>query len=296
MTQYNIMNHQTLDTAEPRQSCMNNYVVEDGYNTLYLSTLLVALFHSPSVIDRCLLFENNSQKLNGILLQKIIEKNFMNMFRQNISVTSKLLNQIRMCSHVSGWKHTKNIDELLQETDPIAFLVFLLQTIEFYPIEISKHPRENCLLQKDGDTRSRASYGTTQSFVSKCDTSVEKTHCIHLKTIKSSIQESYNDWVTENDITNIPQFVIFQITNLTNIINIDKKIWLFPKNHEYHMIRWIFYSMICYDGTTYQTIINKDNIPYTFYQNSLPCIKKVDGVIKNKYEKIYVIYTKEPLI
>jgi hypothetical protein len=288
MTQLDIMNHQTPDTADPCQSCMNNYVVEDGYNTLYLSTILVALFHTPSVIDRCLLFENNSQKLNGILLQKIIETNFVNMFRHNISITSKLLNQIRVCSHVSGWKNTKNIDELLQESDPISFLIFLLQTIEFYPIEISKCPRENYSISR--------SFGSTGTFTPKRDTDIEKTHCVQLKTIKSSIQESYNEWIYTNDIMNIPQFVMFQITNLTDTINIDKKIWLFPKNHEYHMIRWNFYSMICYDGTTYHTIINKDNKPYLFYQNSLPCIKKVDEVFKNKYEKIYIIYTKEPLI
>lgn len=264
---------------------MNKYVVEDGYNTLYLSTLLVALFHTPSVIDRCLLLENNSQKLNGILMQKIIEKNFVNMFRHSISITSKLLNQIRICSHVSGWKNTKNIDELLQESDPILFLGFLLQTIEFYPIEISKCSRENYSVQ----------HLVLPNAPELCR-DIEKTYYIQLKTIKSSIQESYCEWLCANNIMNIPQFVIFQITNLTETINIDKKIWLFSKSHEYHMMRWNFYSMINYDGNTYQTIINKDNEPYLFCQNSLPCIKKVDEIQKNKYEKIYIIYTKEPLI
>lgn len=273
---------------------MNNYVVEDGYNTLYLSTLLVALFHTPSVIDRCLLLENNSQKLNGILIQKIIEKNFVNMFRRNISITSKLLNQIRMCSHVSGWKNTKNIDELLQESDPILFLDFLLQMIEFYPIEISKYSREKYSAQQLAKQTVQEIH--SNEAIPKRDSLIEKIYCIQLKTIKSSVQESYCEWVKTNDIMNIPQFVIFQINNLTEMINIDKKIWLFPKNHEYHMIHWNFYSMINYNGNTYQTIINKDNKPYLFCQNSLPCIKKVDEVLKNKYEKIYVIYTKEPLI
>lgn len=254
-----------------------NCVIEDGYNTLYLSTLLVSLFHSPSVIDRCLLLENNSQKLSGILLQKIIERNFVNMFRCGISITSKLLNQIRICAYASGWKNSKNIDDLLKEDDPILFLIFIMQTIEYCPLEITNYNHENYL-------------------ISKHDYVIEKKYCIQLTNIKSSVQESYNDWINNNNIINIPQIVIFQINNLTSQLNINKKIWMFPKEHEYHMIRWHFYSIICYNGETYQTIINKNDEPYMFYQNSLPCIKKVDDIQKNKYEKIYIIYTKEPIV
>lgn len=237
-------------------------VIEDGYNTSYISTLLFALFYNPSVIERCLIHENDTHKLNGMLLQKTIETSFIEPLRKKIPIESKSLNKIRTCASVIGWKNSSKIGDLCQEYDPIEFLIFLCHSIHYVPID------------------------TLNGKLYKID--LEQKN-------KSSVQEMYDNTELPKIICSIPQFVIVQISP-TSVININKKIRLFPKEHEYHMLKWDFFSLIYQNNDKYSVVVNNELELNELVINNIPYLKKVDVILKNKFDKIYLIYTKEPIV
>lgn len=258
-----------------------NSIIEDGHNTSYISNALMALFHDSSIIEKCM-FMNNSSNASNILLCKIVENEFINTLRGKSCVTSKNLNHIRICAYIFGWYNTKNINELMCEYDPTKFIIFVLQHSDYIPLEIKTFDGKNEV--------------------------INKAFSIQLFPTEKTLQDMINVWCGDNTLINIPQFVVLKINNLKQQLNINKSIRLFSKEHDCHIIEWIFNSMIIYDGNTYHTIINKslskndmenthlNESLYEFTPNVLPCFKKVGTQMINKFCKITLIYTKEPII
>jgi len=58
-----------------------DFVVENGYNTSYISVILMTLFYEKSLIERYLLIENNN--VIGTYLQKLIKYNFVDAIQNN---------------------------------------------------------------------------------------------------------------------------------------------------------------------------------------------------------------------
>lgn len=259
-----------LSNMELCQSISTNgyFTIEDGYNTSYISTLFIVLFYERSMIERCLLLENNSRTLNGLYLQKLIQTNFIEPLRNNTCITSAMLNEIRLSMYTLGWKISQNIDEMCEEHDSIELLQFLYKLINVVPVETQSNEK----IKHDG-------YIT---FPEICD----------------NVQNSYNKWAVENKITNIPIFIIFKINSISTSFKINKRIKLFSTSHPYHFINWAFHGLFYKNKKHYNTIVEKNNILYTFEQNTIPAIKKLNEPtlhnIQNK--EIFIIYRKEPTI
>lgn len=254
-----------------------DFVIEDGYNTTYISILFMALFYDKTMIERYLLIENNSNNFDGLYLQKLIIYNFIKQIRNNMCVTSQMLNEIRLCAITNGWKKSNNIFEMYAEAEPIDFLCFILKLINFIPLEI---------------------INSSKSAWTKSKNEICYDKYLIYPTVKSNIQDTYDYWACSNQITNIPIFVIFKIDNIKTTFGINKKIVLFHKNHQYHAIKWVFHSLFYKDCNNYKTIINKNSTLLVFDQNEYPNIKQFnEDIIKNIGNKIiYIIYRKEPTI
>lgn len=244
------------------------FIIEDGYNTLYITILFMALFFNKSMIERYILLENDSTDFNGIYLQKIITNNFVKCLRNNSCITSQMLNEIRLCSMSLGWNNTKNLNAF-NEYEPIEYLKFILKTINYVPLEIivnAWNKNEN------------------KYFVSM---DIEKNNY-------KNIKELYNDWAKKNKLINLPVFIVFKIDNLSNSFSINKNISLFSKGHQYGNVRWIFHSMFYDDGV----IMMNENEIVTFGRNTYPHINKFteDDLNKINGKILYIIYRKEPSI
>ena len=50
-----------------------DFAIDNGFCTEYISTLFLALFFEKTMIERCLLLENNSSNRSGSYLQEIIQ-------------------------------------------------------------------------------------------------------------------------------------------------------------------------------------------------------------------------------
>lgn len=251
-----------------------DFVIEDGYNTSYMATLFMALFYSRSMIERYLLLENDNEKFDGLYLQKLIQHNFVDNVRKNLNITSKMLNEIRLCAITNGWMNDGDIFKAFGDAEPIDFLWFMLRLIRFRPMEFEGEK-----------TNTEVDY--------------EKMYVVKSQGGATCIKALYDEWAKNNSISNIPVMVLFQIDNILAEFNINKKITLFPKKHQYHNINWVFHSLFYNDGKSgYKTLMRDNDDLLIFNNNEFPNIKKITSAelsgMANK--KIFIIYHKEPTV
>ena len=246
-------------------------IIEDGYNTSYISILCFVLFFEKSMIERYLLMENFSRSHIGSLLQKIIQINFVEPIRNNICITSRALNEIRLHLFMLGMKKFDNIDEFFIEYSPIELLSFMCKIINFVPIE----------------------YECNGKYMKSCYLEIPE-HDVNMQT-------TYDLWRENNIISNVappPPFIIFKISNIKKKFDITKKIKLFPTNSHYNNIIWSFHGLFYKHKTKYIAITNKNNSLYSFETQKFPCIQPFkETQIKNLQNKdIFIIYHKNPSV
>lgn len=239
-----------------------DFCIEDGYNTDYICVSLLALLFEHSMIERVLLLENNrtDNNLTSTYLQQLIKHNFIEHVRDNISITSEILNEIRLYSHLLGWGKYN----LFNKYEPIDYITFLIKQVGYIPVETNNN----------------------------------KHYVINLESITDNdIQTTYNHWADTNTIINIPVFVIFKI-KLSEQLNLNKKIKLFNEQHQYHMIKWVFHSLFYQNNAEYHTIIHKGNELFKINLNHVPTLTKIEynNISNVKNKDIYIIYRKEPII
>lgn len=243
------------------------FVVEDGYNTSYISALIVGLFYEKSNIERIVLTENSNINGHETYLQKLIKYKFVDNMRNNISVQSNILNEIRNYAYLCGWKITKSIDELMCQHDVIDFLSFLLSIFNVPYLEVNGN---NCQYI----TLDNPNLGT--------------------------LTKMYNNWCNTNIIENIPPFVIFKINrdiSKMEPVDIMSKIKLFNSNHVYCDIKWIFHCAICKNTITNinYCILTINEKLYIWDEKQYPNLSEInlsdqDITYKIKTETYCVVY------
>lgn len=245
------------------------FVIEDGYNTSYMSALFVGLFYEPSCIER-LLFVHSNQTINhNTYLQKLIKLKFVDNIRNDISIPSTTLNEIRNYSYLCGWKITTSINELLNLYDVIDFLEFLLKIFSYPVLEINN---------------------TTNYYIT-----LEHPNC-------TNVTELYNNWCNTNTIKNIPSFVVFKINRdilKKTPIDIMKGIKLFKNDDMLNHLIWSFHCAICKNAknNSYYCILTINNKLYIWdseYCPNLLCYDKLDknNIYKIKTDIVCLIYKK----
>lgn len=245
-----------------------DFVIEMGYNTSYISIILLTLFYERSLIERYILIENNS--IIGTYLQKLIKHNFVDPVQDNTCITQEMINEIRLCSIIFGWKNS-DITTMFQEYEPLNFLSFLTDLIKYKPLEI-----ENLTNVWSNNFSSKKYYDY-----------------IECNYVGDTIQETYNKWTKNNRISNLPIFIIFKIKSIPKPMKINKKIRLFSTEHEYHEIKWVFHSLFFRNQSVYNAILSKNNNPCLFDPTSYPQFKKINDHIDIPDKNICIIYRKE---
>ena len=238
-----------------------NFIIEDGYNTSYISILFTALFYTESMIERCFLIDNNNENLNNVLLQKTITNNFVKRMRNELSITSTMLNEIRLCLLLCGWVK-ENKCKSFCEHDVIDFLIFLLKLLNVPTIKLDQSLSENYIIQ--------------------CST-------------LNDVQLSYNNWAMTHNIINLPIFIIIKINLTSEQFSINKKIKLFNDEHIYSNIKWLFHSALIKCSDNYSVIMYKNDKLLTYSQNNFPCIEpfNIEKIANLNNLILFLIYKKE---
>lgn len=289
------------------------FVVENGYNTCYIDSLLMALFYTPSNIYFSML-DQDPKNMNFLYLQEMIKTNFVEPVRNDISVISDTVNEIRNYSFINGWK-MDTPDELLDQQDVSEYYTFLLQNLNDQTIDVERVTITEGIQSKDD-------FGTTEKlpFITVC---VSEFDC------ETNVKSLLLTWMNDNPVDvlretidnnekvqknikglntyklcNIPQVVPIFInrfhTNTSNKLNtkvdIKRKIKLIPDSD----IRWVIHSVICHTGDTikcghYYAILINNNKWYMFDDMAVPCLAEInmsDSDLINKIQRecVFLFY------
>lgn len=230
---------------------LNNesFVICDGYNTSYISSLLMALFYFPSELDNIL--ENECTDKNKMHLQDIIKIYFVNNVRQHISITEEILNEIRNYSYYCGWSGIMN---LLNLSDINDYYTFIMQSFEI----------------------------KTMEFKNTVD--LHYTIKLKLKNKSHDIHELLYSWLEKNPMKNAPQIITIYLDRSKqkkSMVDIKKYIQPHKYNVDQHFanITWEIKSIVCYENI-YYSLIHNLNKWFLSNEKQIPGIREID--IKNK--------------
>jgi len=272
------------------------FIIEDGYNTSYIDTTVMALFYRPTHLTE-LLFQL-PEKTKFVYLQSIINTHIIEQTRRNSSVDASLINEIRNYSFVCGWKEGCNVTELY---NAIEYLEFLVKGFDFCGIkcdlmEFSKKTHEDIQsikinyitvqVTENNNIKTLLERWTNDNLKK----SVSGTSSYHFTEIPMLIPIYLNRYIDGNQINNYK-------------IDIKKKIRF--NNKGQHDISWVIHSIICFSNTGnghYYCIINMDNNEwFLFNDNKIPSLVKIsitddDIANKIKQECVVVLYRLDDML
>jgi uncharacterized UBP type Zn finger protein len=273
----------------------NAFIVENGINTCYIDSLLMALFYKNSFIAQNLLSYDPSDSIY-IYLQELIREHFVEKVKRNISVLGEDINIIRNFANACGWRKE---DDLFDQQDVNEFYTFLMNAFNGTLIEIQRESITEGLSNKDD-------YGKVEKipFIS-----LQVHESESLTSVKSLLDKWFSDnysvvereVIDENGlkkkinvnvlnlyrIVNIPLFVGLSINRFNNDgvriqtkVDIQKKIKLLKDMGSYDDTKWEIQSVICHRGETiksghYYALINNNDKWYIFDDLTVPSLKEV---------------------
>lgn len=298
---------------------MNNHrdekiiIVENGFNTCYIDSLLMALFYTPSNIYNNML-ENDPANNDFLYLQEMIKCNFIEPIRKEISVSSDTINEIRNYSFVNGWKLNEP-SELPEQQDVTEYYTFLLENLSNQLIQIERTTITEGISTKDDEGKIENIPFITVN-VGEFDYETNIKNLIDKWLNDNPVDLRRETFENNNKVTkDIKGLNIYKICNIPNIvpiyinrfalngsnklltkIDINKKIKLINGSD----IRWIIHSVICHTGNTmkeghYYTILINSNKWLMFDDMSVPSLKEIDMsntqlIDRIKSECVFLIY------
>jgi hypothetical protein len=255
---------------------MHNYIIEDGFNTSYIDSLLMALFYTPSIIEKIFLIDN-PKKTDNIYLQEIIKNKFLEPIRDGKSILSDTINEMRNNIFIYGWL---DYDTICDNQDVINFYTFISELL-ISPIKIQYN-------KYNEDTY----YIDITKIINNNEmiiNNIDNNEMI-------SIKDCYNNWLdNEIRIINIPPILPFYINRNNNKIkiNIQKRIKLDPTDNSYSL-DWIFHSAICLKDCHYYTLMQNCGKWFLYDNQFIPCIKEIKmndkEIINMIMEEVVIVF------
>ncbi len=263
-------------------------VIENGYNTCYIDSLLISLFYKNNTSIYSIL-DNEPKIPEAYYLQELIKVKFVDQIKKNYCIYSQSMNEIRNYSIICGYIANGNIDEQQNCIDYYNFFsdLFNIQPIEFEIFQID------------------------DNIISK-DTNKIKLNYISLDLNRDNdIRNLFINWLNLNIIikntntiqcyklVNIPQLLVFSINRKNNAkLDIMNKIKFFNINDSSQSyIKWKIHAIICKVSDHYYSVININKKEWLLFDDYLiPSFKKInldDDDIKEKItsECVILIYS-----
>ncbi len=288
-------------------------VVENGFNTCYIDSLLMGLFYTPSVIFNNML-ENDPTNPDFLYLQEMIKTNFIEQVRKDISISSDIVNEIRNYSFINGWKINEP-HELSEQQDITEYYTFLSENLNNQLIHIERYTiTEGIESKNDVGEIEKIPFITLSTNEFEYETNIKNLLKIWLNdnpiditrdTIENNIRITKNiKGLNVYKICNVPCIVPLFINRFTRVdglklltkIDINKKIKLIDNSN----FKWMVHSVICHSGDTlksghYYTILINNTNWYMFDDMSVPSLKEIDMsdnqlIDKIKRECVFIIY------
>lgn len=269
-------------------------IIENGYKTSYIDSLLIALFYKNSIIYDVL--DNEPIIPEVYYLQELIKFKFVNQVRKGYSIFSQSINEIRNYSIICGWKTIDSIDE---QQSCIDYYNFLFDLFKINPIEFE-------LFEFDNNTFNNISNKIKLPYITLDLNRDNDIRNLFINWINTNIIMKNSSTIQSYKLNNIPNFLIFYIdrflkSETKNSFNLDimKNIKFFNIGDSSQLyIKWNIYSIICLRGDSikkgnYYSIFNINKKDWIMFDNTMiPSFKKIDindDQIKNNIIKECVI-------
>lgn len=292
------------------------FIVENGYNTCYISSLLMALFYKSSYLDNML--HTDPKEIEMIYLQEIIKTKFVDRARSGTSILAENMNEIRTFSNICGWLTP---DELLEQQDVNEFYSFLADCTKLSPIELQRFTLTEGLSSANDIGQNESIPFINISVPGNVDEVSIKTLLdtwmnYNTVNVKREITDQDGQKKEENvkglnmyKIMNMPYAVAISLNRFNNEYNkriatkidIQKKIKLHNIYNE-DGLKWTMHSIVCHTGETprsghyYAIIFGSDNKWFMFNDLEIPSLSEInmkDSEITNKIKRecVFLMYT-----
>ena len=133
-----LINHTSLNNINKNMKsyALNILVLEDGYNTDYIYSIITALFYSSSDgVNKILNYDSNNS--NTYYIQEFIKYKLIMPIHRNMSIESETINKFRVFLYNCGWlKNTSN--NILDKVNLVDFFKFIIVNMLEYKFIISK--------------------------------------------------------------------------------------------------------------------------------------------------------------
>lgn len=282
---------------------MNNlFIIENGLNTSYIDSVIMALFYKMTHLQE--LLSKIPEKNKFSYLQDLIN-NVIDQVRRNCSIDSSFINEIRNYSFICGWKEGMSLVELYNVMDYIDFLLkgFDFGGINFEIVELTKNSQNEeskiiknnyieLSLNSDGDLTEILDKWITVNLIEKNKNSFS---CYHFKEIPLLLP-IYINRMSDNKF-------------LDYSIDIKKRI-KFNKNNDktQQEMSWVIHSIICFSVSgvnsagKYYSIIRMENNNWLLFSNDkIPSLSNInifdkDFSQKIKQECVVVLYRLDDIL
>jgi ubiquitin C-terminal hydrolase len=253
-------------------------VIENGYNTCYLDSLLICLFYKENN-NITFMLENIPKKPEGYYLQELIINKFISPIQRNYSISSNIINEIRNYSVICGWSPEGDI---VNQKDSREYLKFLLNTFNISPLQIEIFEIKNNII-------SQHTQNLKIPYITLNITKDDSVHNLLQHWINSKIYSPDENIIYCYKLIEIPQFITLNINRfeegnrLSYKIDIMKRIKFFEINDQTQCyIKWKIHGMICHVGDTpttghyYSVLSSYDKKWYIFDDTIIPSFKYID--------------------
>jgi hypothetical protein len=269
-------------------------VIEGGYNTSYITSLLSAFFYKENEHLKSILL-NQPNNNSGYYLQELIKVNYIEPLRKHYTIKSDALNEIRNYLFINGFLSHENIMNSFKIQSINELYIFLSEYLNSQKMEfdISKI-KDGKLIETDN---------------------LHKLSMIELKVTNknTSIRELFVDWITTTllkeqeeyycyKLKDVPSYLCFYLKRENQeentMVDIMNKIKFFKNSDPtQNYIKYKLHSLICFDGKKYYSCMTGYNNKWIMLnENKIPSMQYVsfaDDEITEKIKKdvIFAVYT-----
>ena len=248
-----------------------NQIIGDGYNSNYMSGLIISLFNDIS-FDYLLNIIPNNYKF--IYIQEYIKTNILYSFRNGYSINSEYFNELRNYINFIGW--SKSIDDFLELRSIYDFYIFFISNILKDKIKFIA-PNENNKEEILSTFIIDLKFDNINNIVKN---NVVNINELFKNWIKTTILNKNNNYILETLPKLLPFYLHDKPDNIK--INIMHKIKLFHNDNKLqNNIRWDIYSLICKNKKGYYSIIQYNKKWFLISDKLIPSVKEIKMNNKN---------------
>lgn len=165
---------------------MNNFILEDGYNSDYIYSILISMFYKPSD-GMNKIINTDTRNSDTYFIQEFIKIKFIYPVHRNLSIETSTVNKLRLYLYNCGWLKDNSI---LEHGNIGEFYIFLISYVMDYKLQFIK-------IEPDSNNFTCTKYDMVH---------ITDKHIKDNNSKKVSLTTLFNEWINSEIIQNIYSF------------------------------------------------------------------------------------------